>query len=60
MENVNLLVSRVVDDMGIEDMEQLMILWNRFIDQMDKEVNELTEEMNKKDRMMKQEKRELT
>ena len=48
LENVNLLVSRIVDDMGMEDMEQLIILWNRFIDQMDKEVNEMTEEMNKK------------
>ncbi|MDK2968007.1 MarR family transcriptional regulator [Lacrimispora sp.] len=48
LENVNLLVSRVVDDMGMEEMDQLIVLWNRFIDQMDKEVNKMTEEMNKK------------
>lgn len=34
--------------MGMEEMDQLIVLWNRFIDQMDKEVNKMTEEMNKK------------
>lgn len=47
LEKVNLLVSRVVDGMGMEDMEHLMVLWSRFVDQMEKEVNDMTEESNK-------------
>ena len=40
------MVGRVVEGMGIEDMEQLIKLWNRFIDQMENAVNDMTEEID--------------
>lgn len=44
LEKVNLMVGKVVEGMGVEDMEQLFVLWNRFIDQMEKAVSDMTEE----------------
>ena len=40
------MVGRDVEGMGIEDMEQLIKLWNRFIDQMENAVNDMTEEID--------------
>ncbi|WP_313075956.1 MarR family winged helix-turn-helix transcriptional regulator [Lacrimispora sp.] len=46
LEKVNQMVGRVVEGMGMEDMEQLIKLWNQFIDQMENAVNDMTEEIN--------------
>lgn len=46
LEKVNLMVGRVVEGMGMEDMELLIKLWNRFIDQMENAVNDMTEEID--------------
>jgi DNA-binding MarR family transcriptional regulator len=46
LEKVNLMVGRVVEGMGKEDMDQLIALWNRFIDQMENVVNDMTEEID--------------
>jgi hypothetical protein len=40
------MVGRVVEGMGMEDMEQLIKLWNQFIDQMENAVNDMTEEID--------------
>jgi len=46
LEKVNLMVGRVVEGMGMEDMDQLITLWNRFIDQMERAVSDMTEEID--------------
>lgn len=46
LEKVNQMVGRVVEGMGMEDMEQLIKLWNQFIDQMENAVNDMTEEID--------------
>lgn len=46
LEKVNHMVGRVVEGMGMEDMDQLITLWNRFIDQMECAVNDMTEEID--------------
>lgn len=47
LEEVNLLMERVATAMGREEMDQLMVLWKRFADQVEKEVNDMMEESNR-------------
>lgn len=47
LEEVNLLMDRVATAMGKEEMDQLMVLWKRFVDQVEKEVNDMMEESNR-------------
>lgn len=46
LENMNVLIEKVIDQMGEEDMSQLAKLWKQFADLVEKEVNDMTEKNN--------------